>query len=262
MIQTHWNDIYHGDAPFSIKQAVVCKAGEGRNYTDPLYRAFIADAEAGRHHAYAYYALHQGTKYEIVQQARRAHSLIGSRPAMFDVENWKAESGSPAGIATLAACVEAIDTYRAAGGIMHVIYLPRSQWHRMGSPNLAPLVARQLHVVNADYRRGSSLPRSAAWDSYGGMHVWAVQYAPCHNVSNSHWAVAQNVWEHGTPNGATERIRPHTAVYTVKEGDTMSGIAEAHHMSLHTLELINPHAGHPAGNYDLIRPGDHLTVQA
>lgn len=48
--------------------------------------------------------------------------------------------------------------------------------------------------------------------------------------------------------------------YVVKSGDTASGIAAAHGMSLAQLKSLNPNAGHPAGNLDMIRPGDVFVV--
>lgn len=48
--------------------------------------------------------------------------------------------------------------------------------------------------------------------------------------------------------------------YIVKNGDTMGHIAAMHHIQLGELERANPHAGHPAGNFDNIRPGDKLQI--
>lgn len=48
--------------------------------------------------------------------------------------------------------------------------------------------------------------------------------------------------------------------YTVKSDDNMSTIAGAHNLSLAQLEQLNPTAGHPAGNYGVIWPGDVLQV--
>jgi LysM repeat protein len=48
--------------------------------------------------------------------------------------------------------------------------------------------------------------------------------------------------------------------YTVKSGDNMSVIAAAHNLSLSQLEQMNPQAGHPAGNFGVIWPGDELQV--
>lgn len=48
--------------------------------------------------------------------------------------------------------------------------------------------------------------------------------------------------------------------YTVVYGDTMSGIAYKFGLTLAKLEALNPSAGHPAGNFSLIMPGDVLSV--
>jgi LysM repeat protein len=42
----------------------------------------------------------------------------------------------------------------------------------------------------------------------------------------------------------------------------MSSIAAAHGVTLARLEALNPHAGHPPGRFDLIRPGDRILVPA
>ena len=193
-VTTHWQDMYHGNWPTALTGAVVAKAGEGASYSDPRYSSWAHLAALEGHNCFAYYALHRGATADMVAQAKRAHSLIGTRPAMFDVETWRAESGSPAGIATLAEALTAVQAYREAGGTMNVMYLPRSQWVAMGSPNLLPLIEARLHIINADYRAGSATPHSAAWESYGGMTPFAVQDRPCHNVALMPWANAKLIW--------------------------------------------------------------------
>ncbi len=49
-----------------------------------------------------------------------------------------------------------------------------------------------------------------------------------------------------------------TDEYEVRRGDTMPSIAAAHGMSLAALEGLNPHAGHAAGNFNVIQPGDKI----
>lgn len=49
-------------------------------------------------------------------------------------------------------------------------------------------------------------------------------------------------------------------VYVVQPGDTMGSIATKFGLTLAQLEALNPNAGHPAGNFDLILPGDVLNV--
>jgi LysM repeat protein len=48
--------------------------------------------------------------------------------------------------------------------------------------------------------------------------------------------------------------------YEVRRGDTFSGIAAAYGVTLDGLKQLNPRAGHPPGNFDIIWPGDTLRV--
>lgn len=253
-----WNDIYHGNAPWQMTEPVVCKAGEGALFTDPSYRAYCAQADSLHFDAFAYYALHTGTAVEMTAQARRAHMLIGARPAMYDAERWPAESGSPAGMVSLSQLCSAIDAYRDFGGVMNVCYLPREMWREMGAPSLAPLAWRRIHIINAEYLPDAATPGTAAWKPYGGVSPWAVQYKPCHNVAPGTWPDARLVWEtgampSGSPTGAS-------TVHIVQPGESMASIAYAAGITLHELELANPRAGHPAGHFALIFPGDELVI--
>lgn len=51
-----------------------------------------------------------------------------------------------------------------------------------------------------------------------------------------------------------------TSTYTAVKGDNMWKIANNHGMTLNQLEILNPHAGHPAGNFALIWPGDKFAL--
>ena len=51
---------------------------------------------------------------------------------------------------------------------------------------------------------------------------------------------------------------PQHAVHVVVSGDTMFSIAKAWGVSLDMLEKANPKAGHPAGNFKNIHPGDKI----
>lgn len=254
---THWHDYYHGNTP-AFNEDAVFKAGEGAAFTDPKYAANVTAAAAHGVHSSAYYALHAGTLAEAQAQAHRAVGIIGTRGAMFDVEEWPAESGSPSGIASLPVVLSAVDYYHSHAGIMNVIYLPRSQWEKMGRPDLTALTRRGLHLVNANYNASSAAPGSPAWDSYGGMPVWAVQYAPCNNYAQATIDQVRAVFS-GTP---APTVPPaHTPItYTVKPGDTFDGIAAAHHLTEAALKALNPKAGHPAGNVNLIYARDVLVI--
>lgn len=61
--------------------------------------------------------------------------------------------------------------------------------------------------------------------------------------------------EHGpVPNNAAAKT------YTVKRGDNMWQIAHDNGLTLSQLESMNPHAGHPAGNFSVIWPNDVLAL--
>jgi LysM repeat protein len=252
-----WNDISNWQRGYQVSGPVVCKAGEGVAYTDPTYQGFVGAADRLGVFGGAYYALHSG---DPAGQARRAAGIIGHRPMMFDVEDWPAESGSPAGIASLPEVLTAIDTLRATGGVTNVIYLPRSQWQRMGSPDLAPLRLRKIAIINADYRAGSSDLSHPAWSAIGGSPVFAVQYAPEHNVAAVSWPDAAAIWQAGTTVTPTVPPAHNGATYVVQPGDTLSRIAAQHGIPLAELEALNPGAGHPAGHFDDIWPGDVVRI--
>jgi LysM repeat protein len=48
------------------------------------------------------------------------------------------------------------------------------------------------------------------------------------------------------------------SVQIVEPGDTLAAIAESWGVSLAAVKRANPRAGHPAGNFNLIRPGDRI----
>jgi hypothetical protein len=51
---------------------------------------------------------------------------------------------------------------------------------------------------------------------------------------------------------------PGKPIHTVVPGDTLFSIARAWGVTLQAVEAANPRAGHPAGNFDNIRPGDQI----
>lgn len=209
MTTASWNDYYHGNSSAPITKAVVLKAGEGASMYDQYYNDGLKKAEDGGHNAYAYFALHTGSTQQMKDQAKRAFDKIGKRPAMFDDEKWKAESGSAAGMVTLSQLVTAIETYHDEGGIMNVQYYPRSMWGFAGSPNLSPLVELGQHIINADYSSGSNKKGSHADTPYGGLpSIFAVQWKACNNIFFGPWASAKAIWEHPTGKVPTAYVHP------------------------------------------------------
>ena len=107
---------------------------------------------------------------------------------------------------------------------------------------------------------------------YEGEQYWGGAATP-HGVfvhySSSHDTEAEEVV--GIMNTLAEHVSAPTTnvpvssdTYTVKQGDSMSTIAEAKGLTLSQLEAMNPQAGHPAGNFGVIWPGDvlHLSQSA
>lgn len=87
-------------------------------------------------------------------------------------------------------------------------------------------------VVALQYRNTPGYDLSAVRDFWPGVD------APRHHHHHHHPAP-----------------RPHRH-HVVREGDTLSGIAEAMGVRLADLEAANPRAGHPPGSFDVIWPGD------
>lgn len=57
-------------------------------------------------------------------------------------------------------------------------------------------------------------------------------------------------------------VAPNGPAYVyVSAGQNLSNIATQHGESLATIEELNPSAGHPAGNFDIIWPGDKIRVR-
>jgi LysM repeat protein len=55
-------------------------------------------------------------------------------------------------------------------------------------------------------------------------------------------------------------IAPGADTYVVQAGDDMSTIAQKHSLTLSQIESLNPQAGHPSGNFNVLWPGDVLNV--
>lgn len=60
----------------------------------------------------------------------------------------------------------------------------------------------------------------------------------------------------------TPEPAPSGATYPVVAGDSLWSIAQRHGLTLDALKAANPQAGHPAGNFGDIWPGDELVLPA
>jgi hypothetical protein len=148
---------------------VVAKATEGTGYVNPEYGTF--HDEAARHGtvfaAYHFLSAGNGTG-----QAAHCHAVAGKTPTMLDFEP------TPTSRPGLGDAVAFTDAYRAAGGVLHLVYLPHWYWQELGSPSLAPLTARKLQLVSSNYAAGyTDAPSGAGWQGYGGMNPAIWQYS-------------------------------------------------------------------------------------
>jgi hypothetical protein len=188
---THWDDVSHFQGAFKPTRAVIAKATQGTGFTDNQFAGIMTRAAAGGHHAGAYHFMQAGS---VAAQAKFAHSVIGSRPAMLDVEKYTLDGGKTWHWPTLSECVGFIKDYRALGGVMNVSYIPHwfwaDNWH---AASLSPLTALGIRNINSDYSKGSA-DRSASFAAFGGLPNLGLQYTSTPhdmNVANMTW---DQVW--------------------------------------------------------------------
>lgn len=136
------------------------------------------------------------------------------------------------------------------------------------NPNLASFYPTKgacidyyFNFLNTEY-----LTPSGAWYAGGTtIHDIFVHYSSSHDTEGNSVAEIMNELEAKVVPAEAAPAQPAPIpsggpVYTVKSGDNLSAIAAAHGLSLARIEQLNPQAGHPAGNFDLIEPGDQINV--
>jgi peptidoglycan hydrolase-like protein with peptidoglycan-binding domain len=189
---THWDDISHYQRSFNLTRATCCKATESTGYKDPTYTTYRAQAAREGHHFAGYHFIHAGN---AVAQAQFAHSVIGTTPAMLDIETYK--SGGSTRCASMADVVAFVKEFRSLGGTMNILYLPRWVWTGYWkSVSLAPLVALGCKILNSNYQHGEG-QHTPGFDSFGATPVWALQYTSTpwdKNVAYMTWAKAWEGW--------------------------------------------------------------------
>jgi hypothetical protein len=169
--------------------AVAVKVTEGPGYLSPAFTGQLAEAAHAGAFSLGYHFLHQGGG---AAQADYCHQHAGDLPMMVDVEPVASLAGnvSPrseasrdsmvfdvvaaASTPALADATAFIDRYRALGGILHWVYLPRWYHQELGSPSLEPLASRGMLLWSSDYTSYTDSSSGAGWEPYGGMtpDVW------------------------------------------------------------------------------------------
>jgi Putative peptidoglycan binding domain/Glycosyl hydrolases family 25 len=174
-------DVASGQTGVSFSGAPIAmvKATEGTNYTNPDYGpAKLRAKEAGAFFC-AYHFLRAGNG---AGQADHAFSVVGSTPLMLDVETETLNGVTSTPSVTDAAAF--VSQYRALGGVIHLLYLPRWYWQSLGSPSLAPLIGLGLLLVSSNYTTYSD--SGPGWASYGGMVPVIWQYTSSGTLNGVH----------------------------------------------------------------------------
>ncbi len=174
-------DVASGQTGVSFSGAPIAmvKATEGTNYTNPDYGpAKLRAKEAGAFFC-AYHFLRAGNG---AGQADHAFSVVGSTPLMLDVETETLNGVTSTPSVTDAAAF--VSQYRALGGVIYLLYLPRWYWASLGSPSLAPLIELGLLLVSSNYTSYSN--SGPGWASYGGMVPVVWQYTDSGTLNGVH----------------------------------------------------------------------------
>jgi len=175
-VTIYFPDISSGQAGISLTGAlaVIGKATESNNYTNPYYSTFKSGAASAGAYFVAYHFLHSSAGSggaPISSQAAYCYSVVGSTPLMLDVET--TTGSSP----TLADVTAFIDAYRAHGGILYWLYLPNWYWQDWGSPALTSLIGRGMLLWSSNFTTYTDATTGAGWQPYGGMTPTVWQYS-------------------------------------------------------------------------------------
>jgi GH25 family lysozyme M1 (1,4-beta-N-acetylmuramidase) len=169
-------DLSHWDRDRGVRMeagtaAVIAKVTQARTVADPAFAWWRSEAARVGAVFAAYHWLNHGN---VAAQAKWCHEHAGSTPLMIDAEDVQGNTGYNAAL-SVADMLGFTDAYRALGGVVALVYLPRWYWQaNMGSPDLRPLAAAGLGLVASNYRAYSE--QGAGWLGYGGMPVTQWQY--------------------------------------------------------------------------------------
>jgi len=251
---------YNPDYHPSAGEFVIIKASEGAHTHDSSFGPMLARARAAGAIPLAYHFLHADSTPQA--QAQNLASVPGIKgiPVMVDVE----QEGSS--FPNIAQCAQFTDACRALGLTVKLVYLPHWYWQQIGSPGLTALSSRGLSLVSSAYPGGSGYPGDggSGWASYGGMTpvIWQYTDRPVDGDAFKGTAAQLHAILGTTPGVPPKKPvpAPGTTSYTVKDGDTLSGIATAHGLTLAQIEHLNPQITNP----DVIAVGEviHLVAGA
>lgn len=150
----------------------VCKATQASTLVDPYYSGFVTQCINLRIPHAAYHWLNHGN---ITAQVDHALMFVENTPLMLDAEDMSGNTGFN-GSLTVNDIVDFVTLYRRAGGICHVVYLPKWYWeNNMSRPDLSIFNSMGLSVVSSNYSAPYS-DNGPGWASYGGIAPKIWQY--------------------------------------------------------------------------------------
>lgn len=213
---------YQAGVSFAGVPIAMVKATEGTDLTNSDFAPAKARAKSAGAYFCAYHFLREGN---AVAQAQYAHSVVGSTPLMLDMEQEALASGTSN--PTVQDAADFVTEYRALGGVVYLLYLPKWYWQDIGSPSLAALQQLGLMLVTSDYTTYST--NGSGWNGYGGMTVLVWQYSESGSL-NGVSPVDWNAFKAGTlmdfeayvTTGAASGTEP-----TIQEGDTGAAVTLA-----------------------------------
>lgn len=232
------------------------KASEGAHTHDPSFATLLARAKAVGAIPVAYHFLHADSTPAAQAANLAAVPGVKDLPVMVDVEQ---EGTSFPNIAQTA---QFVDECKKLGIRVVLAYLPHWYWQAIGSPGLTALSGRGLHLVSSAYPGGTAYPGDSGggWQSYGGMTplIWQYTDKPVDgDAFKGTAAQLRAILYPGTSAPAPAPApAPASSNYTVRSGDTLSGIAAAHGLTLAQIEHLNPQIGNPNSIY----PGEVVHV--
>lgn len=187
--------------------AVELKCTQGAGYHNPDYPGWLATARANALIPIAYHYV-DGAAPAAQAANLTARILDTSVPVMLDAE---------AGSVGLPHVLDVADAMAQAQLHPRLLYLSRSFWQSIGSPNLSgPLASRGVLLINAAYatsRTGSPSQlypgdTAAAWTPYGGKTPDLLQFTD--RAAEGGYQVDMNAYR-GTA-GALEQLLGTTAI--------------------------------------------------
>jgi LysM repeat protein len=248
-----------GDPDFTADDFVIVKVSEGTSYVNPNYHAQIAKARSLGKEIGHYCYQDAGDPVGQARYFLTNADIRAGETTMQDIEGGLLKANNPVAEA-VAFCQEVKRHGETPMSYMAASTKDEFDWR--------PLVAENTALVVAAYNptgpgTAAPWPFVTMWQDsdknvsggdddifYGDANTW-------HRIADPAGNVPAPVKPAPVPVKPAPAPAPaqHVYGYTVKNGDTYSGIAAAHGMTLATLEGLNP-----GKNYNLIHAGDVVNI--